>query len=161
MLDRRTFTALLAGTLANPRTAWTQPKMSKAAFYASVGPALTLYDVDVDAATLTRRSTVDLPANIQYVWRHPSTPFLYVASSNGGPGSRGTTGDKHDLSALRIDPASGALALHGAPASLHARPIHMSLDRTGAYALVAYNNPSSVSVHRINADGTVGAEVAQ
>jgi len=51
--------------------------------------------------------------------------------------------------------------LHGAPASLHSRPIHMSLDRTGAYALVAYNNPSGVSVHRINPDGTVGPEVTQ
>src|ERR1043166_9345192 len=37
----------------------------------------------------------------------------------------------------------------------------MSLDRTGAYALTAYNNPSGATVHRINADGTVGAEVKQ
>jgi 6-phosphogluconolactonase (cycloisomerase 2 family) len=37
----------------------------------------------------------------------------------------------------------------------------MSLDRTGAYALTAYNNPSGATVHRINADGTVGEEVKQ
>jgi 6-phosphogluconolactonase len=161
MIDRRTFAALLAGTLAIPRTAWTQPKMSKAVFYASVGPALTLYQIDVDGAALSRQDSVTLPANIQYVWPHPSAQFLYVASSNGSAGSGGIKGDKHDLSALRIDPGSGALAPHGSPAALRSRPIHMSLDRTGAYALVAYNNPSSVSVHRINADGTVGEEIRQ
>ena len=32
---------------------------------------------------------------------------------------------------------------------------------TGRYALTAYNNPSSVTVHRINADGTLGDEVKQ
>ncbi len=135
--------------------------MSKAVFYASVGPALSLYHVDLDKATLSRQGSVMLPANIQYVWRHPSANILYVASSNGSPGSGGTKGDKHDLSALRIDPGSGTLAPHGSPAALRSRPIHMSLDRAGAHALVAYNNPSSVSVHRINADGTIGDEIKQ
>ena len=88
-----------------------------------------------------------LPANVQYIWRHPSAPFLYVATSNGGSSSLGIKGDSHFLSALRIDPGSGALTSHGPPASLASRPIHMSLDRTGAYALVAYNNPSGVTVH--------------
>jgi 6-phosphogluconolactonase len=37
----------------------------------------------------------------------------------------------------------------------------MSLDRTGNYALTAYNLPSTVTVHRINRDGTIGALVKQ
>jgi 6-phosphogluconolactonase len=161
MIDRRTFTALLAGTLAAPRTAWSQPMTSKAVFYSSVGPALTLYRIDIDDAALARQGTVLLPANVQYAWPHPSAHFLYVASSNGGPGSAGVKGDQHFLTALRVDPASGALQAHGPSASLPTRPIHMSLDRTGAYALTAYNNPSGVTVHRINSDGTVGEEVKQ
>jgi 6-phosphogluconolactonase len=161
MIDRRTFTALLAGTLATPRTAWSQPMPSKAVFYSSVGPALTLHQINIDDAALTRQGTVLLPANIQYAWPHPSKHFLYVASSNGGPGSAGVKGDQHFLTALRVDPASGALQAHGPSASLPTRPIHMSLDRTGAYALTAYNNPSGVTVHRINPDGTVGEEVKQ
>lgn len=127
-------------------------------FYASVGPDLTCYAVDVDAATLTRRDTVTLPAGVQYVWPHPSKPLLYVASSNGGPGR---TGDRHHLSAFRVDPRSGALTPHGAAQALPARPIHMSLDRTGGFALTAYNNPSILTVHRLAADGMVGAAVAQ
>src|SRR5215813_5543188 len=96
-----------------------------------------------------------LPEKIQYAWPHPSAPFLYVASSNGGSGTFGAKGDKHYLSALRVDRDSGELREHGPSAALRSRPIHVTVDHTGAFALTAYNNPSSVSVHRIKADGTV------
>src|SRR5215475_2502662 len=117
--------------------------------------------MDADAATLIRGDMVVLPANVQYAWPHPSAPFLYVASSNGGAASLGIRGDKHYLSALRVDRESGALQEQGPSIALHTRPIHVTVDRTGAYALVAYNNPSSVTVHRINADGRLGDEVKQ
>ena len=80
MIDRRSFAALLAGAVATPRTAWSQMTTSKAVFYASVGPALTRYQIGVEEAALTRQDTVMLPANVQYAWPHPSAaPFLYVA----------------------------------------------------------------------------------
>jgi len=44
---------------------------------------------------------------------------------------------------------------------LPSRPIHHCVDRSGNYALSAFCNPSHITVHRINADGTIGAEVAQ
>jgi 6-phosphogluconolactonase len=160
MIDRRSFAALVAGAFAAPRTAWGQMTSSKTVFYASVGPALTLYQIDVDGAGLAKQGTVMVPANLQYAWRHPAKPLLYVATSDGGSSSLGIKGSKHFLSALRIDPG-GALQPHGEPVALVARPIHMSLDRTGAYALTAYNSPSGVTVHRINSDGTVGEEVKQ
>lgn len=134
------------------------PAKSKTVFYASLGPALTLYDIDIADAALVKRSAVILPANIQYAWPHPSRRYLYVVSSNGGPG---ITGDKHFASALLIDQATGALRVHGEPAALPSRPIHVSVDAAGEYLLTAYNNPSNVTVHRLNADGTAGAPVAQ
>jgi len=82
---------------------------SKAVFYASVGPALTRYQIGVEEAALTRQDTVMLPANVQYAWPHPSAPFLYVATSNGGSAALGIKGDKHFLSALRIDPGNGSI----------------------------------------------------
>jgi 6-phosphogluconolactonase len=158
MIDRRTFTALLAGSLAAPRLSWAQAPRAKAVFYASVGGELTLYAMDVDDASLTRRSTVTLPANIQYAWPHPSRAYLYVASSGGGPG---VASGKNFSHAFRIDPATGALTQHGEPQMLPSRPIHTSVDQAGAYLLTAYNDPSSVTVHRINADGTIGERVNQ
>jgi 6-phosphogluconolactonase len=161
MLGRRTFCTLAAGALATPRFAWGQGMTSPAFFYVSLGPALRLYRIDADAGTLSPQGAVTVPEKIQYAWPHPSAPFLYVASSNGGSALAGVKGDAHYLSALRIDKASGELQAHGALVALRARPIHVTIDHTGTFALTAYNNPSSVSVHRIKADGTIGEEVAQ
>jgi 6-phosphogluconolactonase len=158
MLTRRTFAALIAGTAAAPKTAWSQPVTSKTVFYASVGPELTRYDVDVADAALRKRATVTLPANIQYAWPHPSKRYFYVVSSSGGPG---VAGDKHLANAFRVDPASGALEPHGEPQALPSRPIHTSVDASGEYLLTAYNAPSNVTVHRIGRDGTIGDQIAQ
>ena len=136
----------------------TQSTAPRTVYYASIGAALTWYDVDVDGATLTKRGAVTLPANVQYAWPHPSRRTLYVVSSTGGPG---IAGDMHFANALLINPATGALRRHGNPAALPSRPIHTSVDAKGEYLLTAYNNPSHVTVHRIAADGTIGAAVAQ
>ena len=155
MMNRRTFAAVLAGAAATPSHVFAQGK--KTVFYASVGPKLTLYDIDADGATLTARGAVTLPAGVQYAWPHPSKRYFYVASSNGQPGGGAVNqGDKHYASAFRIDPASGALTPFGQTISLTARPIHISIDGAGQFALIAYNDPSNVTVHRINADGTLG-----
>jgi len=130
------------------------------ALYASVANELTHYDVDVEAATLTRRAAVALPANVQYVWPHAAQPLLYAATSDSASGM-GPAGANHHVSALRIDPATGALSLHGAPISLPTRPIHMATDIPSEHVLVAFNNPSAIRVYRVNADGTPGAEVPQ
>jgi 6-phosphogluconolactonase len=129
----------------------------KTVFYASVGPVLTLYDLDIDGAALTKRSAITLPANIQYLWPHPSRRFYYVVSSSGGPG---IAGDRHFANALAVDPA-GEVKLHGEPALLPSRPIHTTVDAKGEYLLTAFNIPSNITVHRLNADGTIGALVEQ
>ena len=130
------------------------------ALYASVGPELTHYDVDVEASTLDRRGTVNLPANVQYVWPHASRRHLYVATSDSASGM-GRTGNTHHVTAFRIDPATGALSPHGAPIRLTTRPIHMATDIPSEYILVAFSNPSAIRVYRINADATPGEEVMQ
>ena len=143
-----------------PQSASGQTSRNKVALYASVGPELTQYDVDMDEATLHRRDTVILPANVHYVWPHASGRHLYVASSNSASGM-GPAGDRHHVSAFRIDSGSGALAPHGDPIPLPTRPIHMTTDIPSEHLLVAFSNPSGLRVYRINADMTPGAEVAQ
>ena len=73
--------------------------MPKTVLYTSVGPELTLFDLDIANAELSKRHSVTLPANVQYGWPHPSARYFYVVSSNGGPGM--IPGDKHVASALR------------------------------------------------------------
>src|SRR6516164_2052251 len=70
-------------------------------------------------------------------------------------------GTEHHVTAFRIDPETGALTPHGAPIRLPTRPIHISTDIPSEYILVAFNNPSSVRVYRVNKDFTPGEEVSQ
>jgi 6-phosphogluconolactonase (cycloisomerase 2 family) len=66
------------------------------------------------------------------------------------------------MCAYRIDPASGALTAHGVAVALRQRAAHVCLTPDGRHALNAHNVPApGISVHRIEADGTIGAEVAQ
>lgn len=133
----------------------------KTVVYASVGPELAQYDLDVGNAALSRRGAVTLPANVHYVWPHASRQHLYVASSDSASGIGGPVGHRHNVSAFRIDPATGALTPHGDPIALPTRPIHMTSDIPSQHLLVAFSNPSGLRVYRVNADGAPSAEVAQ
>jgi 6-phosphogluconolactonase len=140
---------------------------SRGVLYAAAGAELTQYDIDAEGASLVKRGSIRLPANVQYAWPHPSRKYFYVAWSDGGasaaaPGTAAVPrGKLHGVSAFSIDPHSGALQPLGKPVSLAARPIHMSVDISGTNVLIAYNDPSSLTVHRLNADGTIGALVNQ
>lgn len=162
MRNRRDL-AVLLGAAAAPgsvrASGETQP------FYASLGAKLVLYSLDVEKASLTRAGEITLPANVQYAWPHPSRKFLYVAASNTQPGSgpMGPVGaDKNHYGlAFRIDPTTGALAPHGERRLLPARPLHITTDHAGSLLFIAYNNPSQVTVHRLNADGSIGEQIPQ
>jgi len=57
-MNRRTFSAMLASSIAASGKSWAGAANTPFAFYASIGAELTLYRVDVEGATLTRRSSV-------------------------------------------------------------------------------------------------------
>ena len=87
------------------------------ALYANVGADLTHYDVDIAKAELIKRDTMALPASVQYAWPHASRRYLYVASSDSQAGY-GRQGTEHHVTALAIDPKTGALSKHGEPIKL-------------------------------------------
>jgi 6-phosphogluconolactonase len=130
---------------------------ARVVLYAAVGPELTAYNVDVEAASLFKQASVTLPENVQEAWPHPSRRYLYVTWSNN---LRGSTG-RHGVTAFRIDPTSGALQRHGRPISLAARSVFITADIPAEHLIVSYNEPSGATVHRIAADGTLGALVPQ
>lgn len=154
-LSPRWHVAFVVVSIAMVTTGHAQaPSVSdKLALYASVGPDLTHYELDAMAATLTKRDSLTLPQNVQYAWPHPSRRFLYVAWSDGAGGNQ------HGVTAFTVDPDSGTLRPHGQVVRLLARPIHLTVDTTATHLLVAYNAPSSVTVHRLAPDGTIGVQV--
>ena len=157
MLDRRHFTALLGAT-AFSSTARAQD--TTLPFYASTGPTLALYTLDLKTATLTKKSAVMLPGNLQYAWPHPSGKFLYTVSSPNRPGEADPQVSGPSAQAFQVG-ADGTLTPNGAPVKLPTRPIHATVDHTGRYLLIAFNMPSSILVHRINTDGSIGEAVQQ
>ena len=133
-----------------------EPSSNSSVFlYAAVGPELSTYAVTSHDGSLRKTSSVETPFAVQYVWPHPSKRFLYVAWSNG------MQGDRHGVTAYRIDLTTGALSPHGQAIDIRHRPVHLTVDADATHVLIAYNNPSSSSVHRLNRDGTLGAEVKQ
>lgn len=175
MMTRRAFTTLLAGAAAVPalpaatlaqEAAKAATKVAakdrapRAALYVSVGPDLTLYGISKSGAELSPVQTVSVPAPIQYVWRHPKQPWLFVASSNRFfvPGS---DDKQHHVTTFAMDRRTGRLTQLGEPRLLPSRPINITVDATGSWLLIAYNGPSSVTVHPIGPKGAVGEAVAQ
>lgn len=153
MLNRRHATAFLGAALAWPAraAAAVQP------FYSAVGRDLAWHAFDTRTGALTRMGSVTLPANVQYAWPDPTRRFLYVSASLTGPAP---DPGNHLLQAFRVG-MDGALTAHGPAVKLKYRPINNTLDTTGRFLLVAYNLPASITVHRLNADGTIGEEVPQ
>lgn len=164
MLNRRQLAAMLGalpGSVLLGENAWAAETIP---FYASAGPNLMLYRLDVAAASLTQAGSITLPANVQYAWPHPSGKILYVAASNSQPGSgpMGPAGaDKNHYALAFKVAADGTLTPHGEHRLLPARPLHISTDHAGEFLFIAYNVPSQVTVHRLNADGSIGSLVEQ
>lgn len=156
MLDRRLFTALLGATAFSPMA---RAQGATLPFYSAVGPNLTLFALNPKTAALTQKSTVTLPSNLQYAWPGPGGKFLYAVASFNAFGTP-DQGGGHCAQAFRVGP-DGTLTPHGALVKLPHRPINTTVDHAGRYLLTAYNIPSSLTVHRIAADGSIGEEVKQ
>jgi len=160
-LHRRRFNAWLASTagslaLARLGALGAQPvTTARADIYANIGPRLLRYRIAADGLSLAELGEpTTLPEEIQEAWQWGR--FLYVASSDEHTAAKPRN---HYLTAFEVD-SSGALERIG-DARLRHRPIHVTVDAPGEYVLAAFNNPSGVAVHRLNADGSVGNEVAQ
>ncbi len=66
-------------------------------------------------------------------------------------------GDLSDISAFSIDPATGMLTLLNRQSTEGRNPVHLLIDASGRYILVANYATGSVAVLPRNADGSLGA----
>jgi 6-phosphogluconolactonase len=89
----------------------------------------------------------------------PDQRFLYAVIED--PLSLGPEFDHESyVSAFAIDPASGKLRLLNTRPTGGTSTCYISVDKSGHYALMANFGSSSVSVLRINADGSLGEQTA-
>ena len=185
MVSRRRFNTLLAGTAgwaaagplgtagagrpptgaagplgtgaAGPLGTAAAQSQPRGAVYASLGARL--YRIRRDGDSLVREPRpVILPAQVQEGWQHPSGRYFYIASSDQRTSTARVR--HHYLNAFRVD-SSGDLQPHGGAVELPHRPIFITVDQEGEYLLSAYSFPSSLSVHRLAADGSIGDMVEQ
>jgi 6-phosphogluconolactonase (cycloisomerase 2 family) len=132
--------------------------MGRIALYSAVDTTLTHYVLDTDAATLSPRGALAVPAKVQYAWPHPSRRFLYVTTASGGPR---VPSDRNHVTALAVG-EDGSLRVHGPSRPLPRRAVHLCVDPAGRHVLNAHNyQGGGVTVHRLEADGTLGAQVLQ
>lgn len=136
----------------------TSPENARVALYSAVDDRLTHYEVDVAAAALTARRSLQMPAKVQYAWPHPDGGFLYVATSSGGAG---VNSDYNYVSAFAIA-SDGSLQPHGDNRTLPRRAVHICTDTAGQHLFSGHNfEGGGLTVHRIEADGSLGAPVLQ
>jgi 6-phosphogluconolactonase len=135
-----------------------KPQVRTSVLYSAVGGRLTRYEVNVEAATLGPRESIELSAKLQYAWAHPSHKCLFVTTSNGSPR---VESDYNHVAVFEMGTA-GALEWLGEPRPLACRAVHLCVDPAGRYTVNAHNFPKSgLTIHRIESDGRVGAEVEQ
>lgn len=165
-MRRRKFNALLAGAAGcaalgrlgslAAQSLRSERAAIRADIYANVGAKLLRYRVADDVGSLAEvGDPLVLPEEVQEAWQ--AGEFLYVATSDAHTSREPKN---HALHALAID-ASGALKPVADGVRLRHRPIYITVDPRGEHLLCAYNEPSSVSVHRLNRDGSIGGEVRQ
>ena len=118
------------------------------------GEGIYLFEFDTRTGALAGGKLVAKTPNPSWIVIHPSKKYLYaineVTDYEGGSGS---------VSAFAMDEASGELTLINTVSSEGAGPAHMSLDRTGKFALVANYAGGTIAVLPIEADGRLGAAV--
>lgn len=137
-----------------------EQRLRRIAVFNSVGDVVTRWDLDVETATLHPRASLTMPSVVQYGWAHPAGHTIYVTTTDSERGSMTITGAEHHLIALKVGD-DGSLSFHGTPHRLRQRAVHNSVDQAGAHALVCYTAPSYVTVHGINADGTLDRQIEQ
>jgi 6-phosphogluconolactonase len=112
--------------------------------YISGGPDIAWYDVDKATGALTSISSIAaFRTGASFLAFHGN--YLYAVASGNRVG------------AYSVDPATGAITFINDVAAGGNGPTHVSLDRTGAYVLVANYGGGNISVFPVQSGGGLGA----
>jgi 6-phosphogluconolactonase len=110
------------------------------------------YKFDAQKGQLTAIGVAAESADPSFLAVHPNGQFLYAVNEVGNfnGGSNGA------VSAYAIDAKTGSLKFLNQVSTRGPGPCHISLDKTGAYVLVANYDGGSIASFPVHEDGTLG-----
>jgi 6-phosphogluconolactonase len=144
--------------LAQPQTP--EKSAAKGQYLAYVGTytaktsskGIYAYRFDSEKGQLTSIGVAAETADPSFLAVHPNGKYLYavneISTFNGGAGGA--------VSAFSIAAKSGALKLLNQVPTRGAGPCHVSLDKNGAYVLVANYDGGSIASFPVHEDGSLG-----
>jgi 6-phosphogluconolactonase len=112
---------------------------------------ITVCRLDMATGELSIARTVSGVTNPSYIAIDDAKQHLYVVEEYAI-----ATRETGDVSAFRIDQATGALTFLNRQSSHGSEPAHISLDRTGRWVLAANYRNGIVAVFPVQEDGGVG-----
>ena len=118
------------------------------------GEGIYLYTLDTAGGGLSRRLVFEGPGtdNPSFLALHPQRPLLYAVNSINEFGGQATG----SVNAFAVAPGGGALTYLNSQPSNGRRPIHLSVDPTGRWVLVANITEGTVSLLPVQTDGRLG-----
>lgn len=162
-ITRRLFAFLFLFSAPLPflsRAQTTEKPPSKGQYIAFVGTytgktsskGIYAYRFDPEKGQLTSIGVAAETADPSFLVVHPNGKYLYavneIATFNGGPGGA--------VSAFAIDAKTGALKFLNQVPTRGAGPCHISLDKSGAFVLVANYDGGSIASFPVHDDGSLG-----
>jgi 6-phosphogluconolactonase len=111
-----------------------------------------VYNFDPGTGKLTSLGVAAESEDPSFLAVHPSGKYLYAVNEIDHYGAQKSGA----VSAFSIDQKAGKLALVNQMATRGAGPCHISLDKSGKFALVANYDGGSVATFPVHADGTLG-----
>jgi 6-phosphogluconolactonase len=110
------------------------------------GDGINVYQHDVESGRWTHLQLISGLANPSYLAFDRIRQFLYAVH-----------GDLSDISAFRIDHDTGKLTFINSASTAGKNPVHLSIDPTNRFIVVANHISSTVVLLARNADGSVGS----
>jgi 6-phosphogluconolactonase len=118
----------------------------------TISKGIYAYRFDPEKGQLSSIGVAVETADPSFLTVHPNGKFLYavneVGNFNGGTGGA--------LSAFAIDAKTGALKFLNQVPTRGAGPCHVSLDKNGAFVLVANYDGGSIASFPVHEDGSLG-----
>lgn len=108
------------------------------------GDGITIWQVDEATGDLRLVQTVGDLVNPSFLLKHPTLPVLYTVH-----------GDQQEVSAFRIDPATGRLGFLNRQDCGGRNPVHLALSPDARHLVVSNHLSSSLAVLPVSADGAL------